>query len=59
MKIVIALLTIFVFLKTLYYGIYECKQNNNKVAGISIIFISLLCLIIPNILVNLRIDLSS
>lgn len=57
MRIVIALLSLFVFLKTLYYGIYEFKQNQNKVAGISIIVLAVVCLIVPNILVDLRIDL--
>lgn len=58
MKIIVALLSLFVFLKTLYYGIYEFKQNNNKISGISIMVIAVVCLIIPSILVNLRIDLS-
>ena len=59
MKIIMALLSLFVFLKTLYYGIYEFKQNGNKVAGVSIILLSIVCLIVPNILVHLRINLSS
>lgn len=59
MKIVMALLSLFVFLKTLYYGIYEFKQNNNKIAGGIIMLLSVVCLIVPNILVHLRINLSS
>ncbi len=58
MKILVAILSLFVFLKTLYYGIYEFKQNNNRISGVSIIVIATICLIVPNILVNLRIDLS-
>lgn len=59
MKILMALLSLFVFLKTLYYGIYEFKQNNNKISGVSIMLLSVVCLIVPNILVHLRINLSS
>lgn len=59
MKSLMALLSLFVFLKTLYYGIYEFKENSNKVAGVSIILLSFICLIVPNILVHLRINLSS
>ena len=40
MKIVMALLSLFIFLKTLYYGIYEFKENSNKVAGVSIMLLS-------------------
>lgn len=59
MKIVMALLSLFIFLKTLYYGFYEFKENSNKVAGVSIMILSIVCLIVPNILVHLRINLSS
>lgn len=59
MKIFMAFLSLFIFLKTLYYGIYEFKQNNNKIAGGTIILLSFVCLIVPNILVHLRINLSS
>lgn len=58
MKILIAVLSIFVFFKTLYYGIYEYKKNNNKIAGISIMLIAVMVLVVPTIMVNLRIDLA-
>ncbi len=54
MKIIIALLSLFVFLKTFYYGIYELKQNNNKIAGGTIIFLSFVCLVVPNVFVYLQ-----
>lgn len=44
MKIFIILLSLYVFFKTLYYAIYEIKQNN-KASGISIIVLSVLLLI--------------
>lgn len=59
MKIIMALLSLFVFLKTFYYGIYEFKQNNNKVAGGSLMLLSIVCLVAINVLVHLRINLSS
>lgn len=59
MKIVMALLSLFVFFKTFYYGIYEFKQNNNKVAGSSLMLLSIVCLVAANLLVHLRINLSS
>lgn len=58
MKILIAILSIFVFFKTLYYGIYEYKKNNNKIAGISIMVIAVIVLVVPTVMVNLRIDLA-
>lgn len=44
MKITIIILSLYIFFKTLYYGIYEIKQNN-KVPGISIIVFSVILLI--------------
>jgi len=52
MKILTVILSIYIFFKTLYYGIYEFKQNN-RVSGISIMVLSLVCLIVPSVLVFL------
>lgn len=57
MKILMGALSVYVFLKTLYYGIYEFKDNNNKIAGIVISILAVVCLVVPSILVNLRINL--
>lgn len=43
-KILIIILSLYMFFKTLYYGIYEIKQNN-KTPGISIIVLSIIILI--------------
>ncbi len=59
MKILLFLLTLFIFIKTLYYGIYEMKQNNNKTSGILIIALSIICLIVPNVLIDFNINISS
>lgn len=48
MKIIIVVLSIFIFLKTLFYGIYEIKENN-KTPGICIIVLSFALLIGCNI----------
>lgn len=44
MKILIIILSLYIFFKTLYYGIYEIEQNN-KTPGISIIVLSVVLLI--------------
>lgn len=59
MKILIFLLTLFIFIKTVYYAIYEIKENNNKTSGIFIIILSIICLILPNVLIDFNINISS
>lgn len=59
MRIVIAIISIFIFLKTLFYGIYEWKEQNNKGASIIIVLIAIISLILPNVLVSLRVNLSN
>ena len=39
-------------LRLFIYGIYEIKENQNKVAGISMIIISIFCLIAPAVVGN-------
>lgn len=53
MKIVIVILSLFVFLKTLYYGIYEFKQKN-KTAGVSIVVLSVIALVVPIVITFLE-----
>lgn len=50
MKILIIILSIYVFIKTIYFGIYELKEKNNKYSGFIIIFLSFICLIVPTIM---------
>lgn len=59
MKIIIMLISIFVFLKTLFYGIYEWKNQNNKIASITIFLLAMVCLIIPTIMASMRMNLST
>jgi len=54
MGVVVVLLSIWIFIKTLFYGIYEIKNNSNKPGGITIILISIISLIFPNIMIYIR-----
>ena len=54
MFIIIALLSIFTFSRTLSYGIFEIKKNSNIIGGITIIAISIVTLIMPSIMLHLR-----
>ncbi len=47
MRIIVCLLSIWVFIKTLSYGIYEIKQNSNTFGGIATIVLAVLSLILP------------
>ena len=47
MTIISHLLSIWIFIRTLSYGIYEIKQNSNTSGGIVIIVLAVLSLILP------------
>lgn len=47
MNLIFTLLSIYIFLRTIFYGLYEYKEN--KIAGVTIFFIATLALMIPNI----------
>lgn len=51
MQILILVLSLFVFYKTVIYGIFEIKNNNNKFGGIFIFIIAIISLIYPNVMV--------
>ena len=53
MFIFLILIGIYVFFKTVSYGIYEIKNNNNKPGGIVVISVGILGSILPNILMIL------
>lgn len=46
--------SIFILIKTIFYGIYEIKSENNKSGGIAIICFSVLVVIFSNIIVFFR-----
>lgn len=47
MKFLTIILLIYVFLKGIYYGVFELKEKENKTAGITSIFLAILGLILP------------
>ena len=49
MFFIVVILSIYAFVNTLGYAIYEYKDNNNKIGGIIISIISLISLIGPTI----------
>ena len=53
MQILVIILTIIVFTKTLSYGIYELNTNN-KLGGITVIVFSVISLIAPNLIVYIK-----
>lgn len=53
MQILVIILTIIVFTKTLSYGIYELNVNN-KLGGITVIVFSIISLIAPNLIVYIK-----
>lgn len=51
MIFIILILSIFVFIRTIGYAIYEYKNNSNKTAGIIITILAFISLISPCIIV--------
>ncbi len=47
MKFVIVLLSIYAFLESVSYGLYEYQQKENKIGGISIFILSSIGLVLP------------
>lgn len=53
MRILVIILSIIIFIKTVSYGIYELKDNN-KIGGITVIVIATFALILPNLMILIR-----
>ena len=47
MNIIFTILSIYIFIRTVSYGLYEYPEN--KIAGVTIFILATLALIIPNI----------
>lgn len=45
------LISLYVLIKTIYYGIYEIKENDNKTGGIVVISFSVIVFIFFNIVI--------
>ena len=53
MRILVFILSIFVFIKTVSYGIYEFKSNN-KTSAVIIYIIAIISSVLPNIILYYR-----
>lgn len=49
MNIFLSIITVFCFIKTLSYGIFELNKNNNKSGGILVIVIAIIGILFSNI----------
>ncbi len=53
MRILVIIISIIIFIKTLSYGIYELKDKN-KLGGVTVIVIATMALILPNLMILIR-----
>ena len=51
MFVVFAIISLCIFIRTISYGIFEIKTNNNTVAGIVTFIIAIIGLVFPNIVI--------
>lgn len=54
MYILIGILSIWIFIKTTSYGLYEIKQQQNKFGGTFVIILAIIALVFPTLMVILR-----
>lgn len=54
LKILVFILSIYAFGKTIGYGIYEWKQEKNKVGAITIYSLACFFIITINLIMNIR-----
>lgn len=52
--LIFILITVFILIKTTFYGLYEINSQNNKSGGICVIVFSVLVVTFANILMFLR-----
>lgn len=54
MEFFILYFSFIIFVRTFSYGLYELKNNKNKVGGITVIFTAIVILLLPNIVMYLN-----
>lgn len=52
--IIFVIITLFILIKTIFYGLYEINTQNNKNGGISVILFSIVAVVFTNIISFLR-----
>lgn len=53
MRVLVIILSIIIFIRTISYGIFEIKDKN-KPGGIAVVFIAIIALVLPNLVVYIR-----
>ncbi len=51
---VFVIVTVFILIKTIFYGLFEINSQNNKSGGIAVICFSIIVTVFANIMVFLR-----
>jgi hypothetical protein len=54
MRVIILIISIFILIKEISYAVYEYKANYNKAGAISVVALSLIAVILPNIFIWIR-----
>lgn len=54
MFFLVVIISIFIFIKTLSYGIYEIKNNSNTIGGITVIITGLFSVLVPTIAIFIK-----
>lgn len=54
MFFIIIIISIWIFIKTVSYGIYEIKKNSNTIGGFFTIVLAVFALILPNLFIFLN-----
>lgn len=54
MRIVIFLLTLYLFIKVFFYGIFQYKTEQKKIVGVTLMCLSTILLIATNIIIQFR-----
>lgn len=51
LAVILLVLTLWICIKTISYGIYEIKKNKNTPGGVVVIIIAITALVFPNFMV--------
>lgn len=54
MSFLICVLTIWICIKTVSYGLFEIKTNHNKIGGVAVIILGFISVIFPNVMLYIK-----